>query len=183
MAYLQQIKGDIEKEIQEKGVERSQIKNIGRLDQIEAGMLPSRLCFIENYEGESGKFLLLDEIISEAVDSGHRLLLFFPVYRHAPADSRQVFPPAELTACILTANTPAEERGYLVNSFNEGTGKVFLPVAESRRHRPEPYRGGYGHTLRPLVESGRRGSGHRPYLPHRSEEIGACYEAGDKKGQ
>jgi len=38
-------------------------------------MLPSIL-FIENYSGESGKIQALEEIMTDAFDSGHRILLF-----------------------------------------------------------------------------------------------------------
>ncbi len=47
-------------------------------------------------------------------------------------------------------------------------GPADLPaLAEGRRHRAQPHRRHARHPPRPLVESGRRGSGHRPRLPHR----------------
>ena len=124
MAYLQQIKGELEKEIEEKGYERSQIKILAGLTRLR------QLCchpglFIENYEGESGKFQLLDEIIHEAVDSGHRILLFSQFTKMLQLIQTKL--AADGLECFyLDGGTPAEERGYLVNSFNEGNSKVFL---------------------------------------------------------
>ena len=47
------------------------------------------------------------------------------------------------------------------------------PLAQGRRHRAEPHAGHPRHPLRPLVEPGRRGPGHRPRLPHRPGPSGA----------
>jgi len=75
IAYLKSIKGEIEEEINHKGFNKSQIKilaGLTRLRQIccHPGM------FIENYEGESGKLSFLKEILIDAIDGGHRILLF-----------------------------------------------------------------------------------------------------------
>ena len=45
-------------------------------------------------------------------------------------------------------------------------------LAEGRRHRPQPHGGQPGHPLRPVVEPGRRGPGHRPGVAHRPEPHG-----------
>jgi SNF2 family DNA or RNA helicase len=60
-AYLARIREEIEKEIREQGFERSQIKILSGLTRLR------QICchpgtFLEGYDGESGKLLLLQEI-------------------------------------------------------------------------------------------------------------------------
>ena len=51
------------------------------------------------------------------------------------------------------------------------TARPGLPaLAQGRRHRPQPDPRRPRHPLRPLVEPGRRGAGHRPGLPHRPDQ-------------
>ena len=124
MAYLQQIKGEIDREIKEKGFERSQIKILAGLTRLRQICCHPSL-FIDGYEGESGKLQLLDEIIHDAVDSGHRILLFSQFTSMLQLIRSRL--ASEGMECLyLDGGTPAEERGFLVNSFNEGAGKVFL---------------------------------------------------------
>ncbi len=124
MAYLQQIKGEIDREIEEKGFERSQIKILAGLTRLRQICCHPTL-FIDGYEGESGKLQLLDEILHDAVDSGHRLLLFSQFTGMLQLIRKKL--SAEGLECLyLDGGTPSEERGFLVNSFNDGIGKVFL---------------------------------------------------------
>ncbi len=124
MAYLQQIKGEIDREIEEKGFERSQIKILAGLTRLRQICCHPSL-FIDDYDGESGKLQLLDEIIHDAVDSGHRILLFSQFTGMLQLIRRRLAPEG-LECLYLDGSTPSEERGFLVNSFNEGVGKVFL---------------------------------------------------------
>lgn len=124
MACLQQVKGEIDREIEENGYERSQIKILAALTRLRQICCHPGL-FIEGYEGESGKLRLLDEIIRDAVESGHRILLFSQFTSMLKLIRSKL--SAEGLECLyLDGGTPAEERGFLVNSFNEGTAQVFL---------------------------------------------------------
>lgn len=65
-------------------------------------------------------------------------------------------------------------------------GAGLHPVAQSSRHGTQPNGCDQCHTLRPLVESGRRGSGHRPCLPHRAAPQRAgvpLHHQGDIRGE
>jgi SNF2 family DNA or RNA helicase len=69
--------------------------------------------------------LLLQEILTDALDSGHRILLFSQftamldiIQGHLISEGIEYF--------YLSGSTKASERLKMANSFNEGTGQVFL---------------------------------------------------------
>lgn len=124
MALMQEIKGEIKKDIEEFGFERSQIRILAALTRLRQVCCHPSL-FIENYQGGSGKMLLLDEILHESLDGGHRILLFSQ-FTSMLKLIRSKLTEDKIDHLYLDGSTPASERGYLVNSFNEGAGKVFL---------------------------------------------------------
>ena len=69
--------------------------------------------------------LLLQEILTDALDSGHRILLFSQfttmldiIQRHLTSEGIEHF--------YLSGLTKASDRLRMANSFNAGAGKVFL---------------------------------------------------------
>lgn len=124
LAWLDKIKGDIEKGIKENGFERSQmmiLSGLTRLRQIccHPGM------FIDNYNGDSGKFQLLQEVLQESVEGGHRVLLFSQ-FTSMLGIIREWLNREGISYLYLDGSTPGNERGNLVKSFNNGNAKVFL---------------------------------------------------------
>lgn len=124
MAYLHQAKGEIAKEIAEKGFEKSHIKILSVLTRLRQICCHPSL-FIENYRGESGKMLLLQEVLEDAIESGHRILLFSQftsmlhiIKKHLDSQNIQYF--------YLDGSTEAKVRGETVRNFNEGERDVFL---------------------------------------------------------
>lgn len=63
------------KEIQENGIEKSQIKILALLTRLRQICCHPSL-FIDNYKGESGKLNQCIEIVKDAIQSGHKILLF-----------------------------------------------------------------------------------------------------------
>ena len=124
LACLAQAKGEIEGEIRDKGFERSHIKILAALTRLRQICCHPAL-FIEGYENESGKLQLLQEIIQESVEGGHRILVFSQ-FTSMLQIIRQNLTATGLTCLYLDGTVPAVERGYLVNSFNSGQGNVFL---------------------------------------------------------
>lgn len=124
VAYLEQAKGDIFKEINEKGFEKSQIKILSVLTRLRQLCCHPAL-FVENYEGDSGKLLLLKEIVEESLVAGHRILLFSQ-FTSMLAIIKAWLTEAEVEFLYLDGSTPAEERIRLVRGFNNGEGKIFL---------------------------------------------------------
>lgn len=124
MAFMEEIKGEIQKDIEEYGFERSQIRILAALTRLRQVCCHPSL-FIENYQGGSGKMQLLDEILQESLDGGHRILLFSQ-FTSMLQLIRKKLTEEKIEHLYLDGSTPASERGFLVNSFNEGTGKIFL---------------------------------------------------------
>ncbi|MDR3600607.1 MAG: DEAD/DEAH box helicase [Desulfosporosinus sp.] len=124
LAYLQEAKGQIAQEIAAVGFNKSHMKILAALTRLRQICCHPAM-FLENYTGESGKMLLLQEILTDALDSGHRILLFSQfttmldiIQRHLHSEGIEHF--------YLSGKTKAVERLQMANSFNEGTGQVFL---------------------------------------------------------
>jgi SNF2 family DNA or RNA helicase len=124
LAYLSQVRGEIAAEIDRSGYEKSHIKILSALTRLR------QICchpgvFLEDYRGESGKLLLLDEVISDALSGGHRILLFSQ-FTSMLKLIRERLNASHVSTFYLDGNTDVLERIKLVRSFNEGEGDVFL---------------------------------------------------------
>lgn len=124
MAYLEQAKGELFKEIKQLGFERSQIKILSILTRLRQLCCHPSL-FVENYEGDSGKLMLLKEIVEDSLEAGHRILLFSQ-FTTMLSLIRDWLTDAGIDYLYLDGATPAEDRMKLVRDFNSGKGKIFL---------------------------------------------------------
>ncbi|MTI67760.1 MAG: DEAD/DEAH box helicase [Firmicutes bacterium] len=124
LAYLNKIKGEIEEEIENKGFNRSHIKILSGLIRLRQICCHPSM-FINDYKGKSGKLELLEEIITESIDSGHRILLFsqFTTMLNLIKD---MLNKRNIEYLYLDGSTKSENRGELVNEFNKGKGEIFL---------------------------------------------------------
>ena len=79
----------------------------------------------ENYHGSSAKREACLELVRNAIDGGHRMLLFsqFTSMLKLLADDLKA---AEIPFYTITGATPKQERLRLVNQFNNGDVPVFL---------------------------------------------------------
>ncbi|HZJ83259.1 MAG TPA: DEAD/DEAH box helicase, partial [Clostridia bacterium] len=124
LAYMQEIRAEIEKEIDDKGFNRSHIKILAGLTRLrQICCHPST--FLENYKGGSGKLQLLEDIIDEALQGGHRILLFSQ-FTSMLAIIKESLKSKGIKYQYLDGSTPMEERGQLVRAFNGGEGEIFL---------------------------------------------------------
>ncbi|MDQ7094504.1 DEAD/DEAH box helicase [Desulfosporosinus sp. PR] len=124
LAYLQETKGQIAQELATAGFNKSHIKILAALTRLRQ-ICGHPAMFIDDYSGESGKMLLLQEILAEALDSGHRVLLFSQFT--TMLDIVQSFLTAQkIDHFYLSGTTKAADRLKMSNSFNAGTGQVFL---------------------------------------------------------
>ena len=71
---------------------------------------------------------------------------------------------------LVTAPAPPSRSRPLPSARLPPAG--FPAFAQGRRHRAQPHRRRYRRPLRPVVESRRRGPGHRPCPPHRPRSRG-----------
>ena len=124
LSYLKDIKGEIEEEIKDKGFSRSHIKILAGLTRLR------QICchpsvFLEDYKGGSGKMDLLEEIIEDSIDSGHRILLFSQ-FTSMLKIIKDILVRKAVEYLYLDGSTETRERGRLVREFNDGYGQVFL---------------------------------------------------------
>ncbi|MBS4536661.1 SNF2 helicase associated domain-containing protein [Clostridium sp. D2Q-14] len=124
LAYLKEIKGEIESEIKNKGFKNSHIKILSGLTRLrQICCHPST--FIDNYNGSSGKLELLEEILNDSIDSKHRILLFSQ-FTSMLSLIKDLLDSKNIRYKYLDGSTKSEKRGELVKSFNNGDGDVFL---------------------------------------------------------
>lgn len=123
-AYLAKTMEEIENLIEEEGFERSKLQILSALTRLR------QICchpsvFIENYDGGSGKLDLLEELMEELLEGGHRMLLFSQ-FTSLLAIIKKLFDEKGIPYMYLDGSTPVEDRMELVERFNSGEGSVFL---------------------------------------------------------
>ena len=125
MSYMSQVKEEIETEISLNGFERSQIKILSLLMRLRQICCHPAL-FIENYKGESSKLNQCIQIVKDAVESGHKILLFSG-YTSMFDIIEEELNKENIKYYKLTGQTKVGERIKLVEEFNENNDiKVFL---------------------------------------------------------
>ena len=123
-AYLKQAQREVAAEIKERGIEKSKIKILALMMRLRQICCHPAM-FVENYKGGSGKLETLLEIVSNSIESGHRLLLFSQftsmleiIGKALKESGRSYF--------YLDGATKAKERLDMVNRFNDGERDMFL---------------------------------------------------------
>lgn len=125
-AYFVQAKKELAEELKKNGFEKSRIKILALLTRLrQIACDPS--IFLEDYVGGSGKLDMLEELVREAVDGGHRILIFSQ-FTTMLQKIGQRLGQMEISFDYLDGSTPAKERMRLVKSFNSDIGgnPVFL---------------------------------------------------------
>lgn len=125
MSYLAKAKKDVEEEIEENGLEKSQIKILALLTRLRQICCHPSL-FISNYNGESGKLNQCVEIIKDAIEAGHKILLFSG-YTSMFEIIEEKLKEENINYLKLTGQTNVSERIDLVDEFNNNENiKLFL---------------------------------------------------------
>ncbi|HHY82552.1 MAG TPA: DEAD/DEAH box helicase family protein [Clostridiales bacterium] len=124
LAYLARARGEISAEIERSGYERSHIKILSALTRLR------QICchpgiFLENYKGDSGKLLQMEELVTDALSGGHRILIFSQFTTMLKL-IRQRLQKLRIQTFYLDGDTEAQERNMMVKSFNDGEKEVFL---------------------------------------------------------
>lgn len=81
--------------------------------------------FMPDFEGESGKLQVLQELVATAISGGHRLLIFSQ-FTSLLTEVKKIFKTMDLPYFYLDGTVPAKERKDLVDRFNSGEVDVFL---------------------------------------------------------
>lgn len=124
LSYMESIRNDITREINENGIAKSQMKILAALTRLrQICCHPST--FIENYQGGSGKLDLLMDLLPDIILNGHRILIFSQ-FTSMLGLIEEELKKQGINYFYLEGSTAMEERADYVRRFNEGEGDVFL---------------------------------------------------------
>jgi superfamily II DNA or RNA helicase len=122
--YVEKIRNQIASEIAENGFQKSQIVILALLTRLRQICCHPSL-FIENYADDSGKLLLLQEVVLDAIDGGHRILLFSQ-FTGMLAIIRKWAEKEQLRCHYIDGQVKPLERHRRISEFNAGDGELFL---------------------------------------------------------
>ncbi len=123
--YLAQTKQEISEQIDINGYENSHIQILAALTRLRQICCHPSL-FLENYKSSSSKLEQCLEIIEEAINSGHKILLFSG-YTSMFEIIEKELKQRKIEYYKLTGATKVEERMKLVDEFNQNSkAKLFL---------------------------------------------------------
>ncbi|MBU2700545.1 SNF2 family DNA or RNA helicase [Sporomusaceae bacterium BoRhaA] len=123
-AWILKAQTAFESEVATYGFEKSQIKILSLLTRLRQLCCHPAL-FIEDYHGGCGKLDMLKEILTDALSSGHRILLFSQ-FTGMLNLIQQELEEMQISYHYLDGSTKSEERIKLVHSFNSGEKQMFL---------------------------------------------------------
>jgi len=124
LAYLEQIKKDIAGEIQKNGFEKSRIKILAGLTRLRQICCHPAL-FLENFRGESGKLMQLEEVLADLKAGGHRCLLFSQ-FTSMLAIIRRMLDREDYRYFYLDGSVNSRDRVTMADAFNRGEEDLFL---------------------------------------------------------
>ena len=125
LSYLAQARDELREEIEDKGFEQSRIKILALLTRLRQICCHPSL-FISNYKEGSGKLNQCIELVKDAVQSGHKILLFSG-YTSMFEIIEQSLKKEGINYLKLTGKTSVKDRFELIEQFNSDDNvKVFL---------------------------------------------------------
>lgn len=124
--YLRQAQSEVRTELSVHGFQKSRMKILAVLTRLrQACTHPSM--FIENYDGGSGKMNALEEILSDALLNGNKVLIFSQFKTMLDIIAANL-DKKKLPYYYLHGSTKGPDRFEMVNAFNEpeNTTDIFL---------------------------------------------------------
>lgn len=123
-AYSFQAQKEFDQAIAKDGFEKNQIQILAILTRLR------QICchpgtFLEDYRGGSGKLEQLIELVKDAIEAQHRLLVFSQ-FTSALELIKEQLNAEGIAYSYLDGQTPTKQRMALVNDFNAGDKDVFL---------------------------------------------------------
>lgn len=135
-ASMMRIRPKIENLLGNGGLNRNRMEVLAAITELRQICCHPALV-LDGYAGSSGKNELLAELLPNAVENGHRILLFSQFTGMLKLLRKQLT-NAGYTTMYLDGETPADERLKLTEEFNAGGADVFLISLRA---------GGYGLNL------------------------------------
>lgn len=123
-SYVDSYKEEMEQEIKDKGFNKSRMKILSLITRLRQ-ICCDPASFIENYKGDSGKYHALYDILEEALENNHKVLLFSQ-FTTILGSIRKRLTEKGINTMYLDGAIPAKDRMNLVREFNEGEPAVFL---------------------------------------------------------
>ena len=123
-AAAMQLRERVEGVLAGKGLGRGRMEVLSAITQLRQICCHPTLV-LEKYEGSSGKLDALMEILTGAMASGRRVLLFSQ-FTSMLTILRRSLDAEGITSLYLDGKTPVTQRMELVNRFNSGEGQAFL---------------------------------------------------------
>lgn len=124
-SYLAQTKQEIVQELSDNGFEKSKFKILMILTRLRQICCHPSL-FIDNYNGESGKLKQCMDLLTDAIESGHKILLFSS-YTSMFEIIEEKLNQKDIKFLKLTGSTSVDKRVEMVEDFNNNEKiKVFL---------------------------------------------------------
>ena len=125
MAYLKKAKKEMNEEISINGFEKSKLKILSLITRLRQICCHPSL-FLDNYNGDSSKLNQCIEIIKDATNSGHKILLFSGFTSMFDIITKRL-DENNIKYFMLTGKTKSDIRVEMVDKFNKSEDvKVFL---------------------------------------------------------
>lgn len=124
LAFIETAKEELAEEFRDKGFNKSKLKILAVLTRLRQICCDPSV-FIEDYKGESGKILALEELLEESFEQGHRVLLFSQ-FTSVLKNIGKMLHKNHTDYMYLDGSTKIIDRGTMVKEFNEGKSKIFL---------------------------------------------------------
>ena len=109
---------------EDKDLKKEKLKILAELTKLRQICCDPSLCY-EGYDGSSAKLETCMELVSQAIDGGHRMLLFSQFTTMLDIIERRLTSEG-FSTLMLTGSTSKEARERLVRKFQAGDGDVFL---------------------------------------------------------
>ena len=124
-SFLAQTQKEVAEELSANSFEKSKFKILMLLTRLRQICCHPSL-FIENYNGSSGKLKQCMDLVSDAISSGHKILIFSS-YTSMFDIIEDEFKKMNINYFKLVGNTPVSQRIEMVDEFNNNPSiKVFL---------------------------------------------------------
>ena len=125
LSYLAQAREELQEQIKTQGFEKSSIQILALLTRLRQICCHPSL-FLSNYKGESSKLKQCTSLVKDAIESGHKILLF-STYTAMFEIIEKELKKENISYFKLTGQTKVNERIGLVDEFNQNPDiKVFL---------------------------------------------------------
>ena len=125
LSYLAQTRKEIAEELSDSSFEKSKFKILMLLTRLRQICCHPSL-FLENYKGSSGKLKQCIDLVIDAIESGHKILIFSSytsVFEILEKELNQL----GIEYFKLVGNTPVSKRIEMVDDFNNNESvKIFL---------------------------------------------------------